>query len=119
VLHLQVETFVSDIPDLDRPEGEGALAYIYGFVDAALQSVGADMADMSLGVPAMRAVLSQLFPERAHTYVTYVADHLQSSSFRQAIQYGGQQFLDWHNGKLAVPMGLVRYLHGVDPLNPH
>ena len=86
-----------------------ALGYIYGFIDAALRIRGQDMADIEVGMPITFQVLRRLFPGKERQYLGLLAGALRSDPVVMAtIQEGGQQYLDWINGKLAAPMGLAR-----------
>ena len=53
---------VSEV-EIERGRINGkALGYVYGFVDAALQSMGLDIADVPVGIPILYHVLRRLFP---------------------------------------------------------
>src|ERR1035438_2467608 len=51
-----------------------AIGYIYGFIDCALQSIGQDMGDVSVGVPITYQVLRHLFPGHEQAYATFLID---------------------------------------------
>jgi hypothetical protein len=88
-----------------------ALGYIYGFIDAALRTIGQDMGDESIGIPMTFQVLRQVFPGREEEYLGYLIEHMGHDQIvTAAAAVGGQQYLDFNNGKLAAPMGLARYV---------
>lgn len=100
-----------NIPDLANPEGSKALGYVYGFVDAALRSVGQDMAKMDIGPPVTYQVLRAVFDEDADRYLQWLQTHIGASELMMAgVMSGGQQFVDWQSGKLEMPMGLARFV---------
>lgn len=51
-----------------------AIGYIYGFIDAALQTIGQDMSDQNIGIPITFRVLGRLFPGREQKYLSFLAD---------------------------------------------
>ncbi len=111
VLSIQVAAAGPDPPDLESPRGAKALGYVYGFVDAGLRVIGQDMSDMSVGVPLMYQVLRRVFPGSEQRYLDYIAESIRSDhNMMLGVMLGGQQYLDWLNGKLHAPMGLARYL---------
>lgn len=86
-----------------------ALGYVYGFIDAALRTVGRDMSDRSIGVPITYHVLRRLFAGREDGYIALLSDGVGKDQLMMAgVMYGGQQYIDFNNGKLAAPMGLAR-----------
>jgi hypothetical protein len=88
-----------------------ALGYIYGFIDAGLQTVGQDMSDASVGVPITFQVLASLSPGHEERYLNYLTTHMGTDKrVMAAAMTGGQQYIDFSNGRLAAPMGLARYL---------
>jgi len=91
-----------------------ALGYIYGFIDGALRTIGQDMSNESIGIPITFHVLKRVFPGREENYLAYVIERVwHDRNVTMAAMTGGQQYLDFNNGKLAAPMGLARYI-----LNP-
>ena len=93
-----------------------ALGYIYGFIDAALRTIGQDMADVSIGIPITFQVLRRLFPGEEHEYLAFVRENIRRDAvMMSAVMYGGQQYIDFNNGKLKGPMGLARTLLGAGP----
>lgn len=90
-----------------------ALAYIYGFIDAALRTIGQDMSDESIGIPVTFHVLRRVFPGREEKYLTYLVDRMGTDqAVTLAAVTGGQQYIDFNNEKLPAPMGLARYILG-------
>ena len=101
----------TSIPDLANPDGSKALGYVYGFVDAALRSVGQDMAKMDIGPPVTYQVLRAVFDDDANRYLQWLQMHIGESDLMMAgVMSGGQQFVDWQSGKLEMPMGLARFV---------
>lgn len=88
-----------------------ALGYIYGFVDAALRTIGHDMADPATGIPVTFHVLRRVFPGREEKYCQYLAERMGTDQVvTLAAVAGGQQYIDFSSGKLRAPMGLARYI---------
>lgn len=88
-----------------------SLGYIYGFIDAALQTIGQDMGDESIGIPISFQILKRVFPGREEMYLEYLIEQMGNDQIvTMAAVVGGQQFMDFCNEKLAVPMGLARYI---------
>lgn len=88
-----------------------ALGYIYGFIDAGLRTIGYDMGDESIGVPVTFHVLRRVFPGRDEKYLGYLLERMGTDQIvTMAAVTGGQQYMDFNNGKLAAPMGLARYI---------
>jgi hypothetical protein len=78
-----------------------ALGYVYGFIDAALSTIGQDMADIEIGVPITADVLGIVFPGKEASYVTYLANHLTTDKeLMSGVIAGGQQCIDFNNGTL-------------------
>ena len=95
----------------DQPNRK-ALGYVYGFVDAALCSVGQDMADVSVGVPVTFQVIRKLWPKRVTDYMEFLAKNIRSDDFMMiGVMHGGQQYVDYMKpGASGAPMGLARFM---------
>jgi len=88
-----------------------ALGYIYGFIDAALRTIGQDMANESIGIPITFHILRLVFPGSEEKYLEFLTECVgHDPNVTIAAMTGGQQYIDFNNGKLAVPMGLARYI---------
>ncbi|MCE5267165.1 MAG: hypothetical protein LLG00_04710 [Planctomycetaceae bacterium] len=88
-----------------------ALGYVYGFIDAALHSVGRDMSDVSVGIPISFQVLRHVFPGREDKYLSFLVDHVGvDEAVMLGVMRGGQEYLDFMAGKLPSPMGLAKYV---------
>jgi hypothetical protein len=88
-----------------------ALGYIYGFIDAALRTIGQDMRNTSVGVPITFQVLRGLSPGHEESYLHYLEARMGTDQrVTAAAMIGGQQYIDFNNGRIAAPMGLARYL---------
>lgn len=86
-----------------------ALGYIYGFIDAALRTIGQDMSDESIDIPVTFHVLRRVFPGREEKYLTYLLDRMGTDQeVTLAAVTGGQQYIDFNRGKFSAPMGLAR-----------
>lgn len=110
-VQMAIITDRDNLPPLFSKEGEKALGYIYGFIDAALRSVGQDMSDISIGIPITFQIFRRIFPGCEEACIEYLRNSLgKNELLMQGILVGGQQYLDYMNGKLTVPMGLARYL---------
>ena len=84
-----------------------ALGYIYGFIDAALRTIGQDMADNAVGIPITFQVLRRLFPGSEHEYLEFLKENIgKDATIMAAVMYGGQQYIDFNNGKLARANGI-------------
>jgi hypothetical protein len=85
-----------------RPKRK-ALGYVYGYVDAALRTIGQDMADMSVGVPITFQVIRKLWPDRATEYMDFLAKNLRTDQLLNVgIVHGGQQYLDYRKPEAPV-----------------
>ena len=89
-----------------------AIGYVYGYVDAALRSIGQDMTDMSVGVPVTYQVIRRLWPDRVNEYMDFLAKNMDSDRLMSiGMMHGGQQYVDYHKpGVSGVPMGLARFM---------
>jgi hypothetical protein len=94
-----------------RPKRK-AIGYVYGFVDAALRTVGQDMADMEIGVPVTFQVIRRLWPDRAIEYMDFLAKNVRTDALINiGLMQGGQQYLDYRKpDRPGVPMGLARFI---------
>jgi hypothetical protein len=93
-----------------RPNGK-AIGYVYGYIDAALQTIGQDMSDTSIGVPITYQVLNRLFPGRGEDYTRFLIDHMEDKAVTLGIMTGGQQFIKYIKpGSKGVPMGFARFI---------
>ncbi len=111
VLNAQITIAGGSPFNLATSQGAKALGYVYGMVDAALRVVGQDMADISIGVPVIYQVLRRIFPGQEDRYLEFISQSIQNNrDMMIGVMKGGQQYLDWLNGKLNMPMGLARYL---------
>jgi hypothetical protein len=98
-------------------DGEGrpkrkAIGYIYGFIDAALQMIGQDMSDPSIGIPILCEVLNRLFPGRVEDYAKFLVSHMGKDELvTLGAMHGGQQYLKYIKpGSEGMPMGLARFI---------
>lgn len=88
-----------------------ALGYIYGFIDAALRTIGQDMADESIGIPISFQILARVFPGREEKYLEYLIERMGNDQIvTMAAITGGQQYMDFNNATLAAPTGLARFI---------
>jgi hypothetical protein len=89
-----------------------AIGYVYGFIDAALRSIGQDMSDMSIGVPTTFQVLRHLFPGCEEKYGMFLAENIGKDNFVMlGVMHGGQQYIDFSKPEnKGAPMGFARYL---------
>jgi hypothetical protein len=100
------------IEDFSGNINRKAMGYIYGFIDGALQTIGQDMRDISIGIPITREVLERLFPGKADGYMSFLADHIGTDAeLIEGVMSGGRQYIDFNkpNAK-GAPMDLARYL---------
>jgi hypothetical protein len=113
---LKVQIAASGCESVDNADGainSRALGYMYGFIDAALRTIGQDMADLSVGVPMTFQIFRRLFPGSEERYVQFFRAGLQKDvGMTTAMMVGGQQYIDFNNGKVVAPMGLSRILIG-------
>lgn len=88
-----------------------AIGYIYGFIDCALQTIGQDMSDASIGVPITYQVLRGLFPGDEGTFISFLSNNLGDREVLTGMMEGGQQYADFARPeKQVVPMGLAKIL---------
>ncbi len=102
-----------EVTEVETRRGEingKALGYLYGFVDAALQSMGQDIADVPVGIPVLYHVLRQLFPGHEGAYMEFFASHDRDKSVTLGMMEGGQQFIDYvaNPHPPGHPMGFAR-----------
>jgi hypothetical protein len=102
-----------EVTEVEARRGEingKALGYLYGFVDAALQSMGQDIADVPVGVPVLYHVLRQLFPGHESGYMEFFASHDRDNPVTLGMMEGGQQFIDYiaNPRPPGYPMGFAR-----------
>lgn len=112
---LEAKLVVAGGSEISEPLELRALGYIYGFVDSALRTIGQDMADTAVGLPITFQVLRKLFPGSEHEYLEFLKENEgNDATITATVVYGGQQYMDFENGKLAAPMGLAKTL-----ISPH
>lgn len=88
-----------------------ALGYIYGFIDAALRTIGQNMSDQSISIPITYHVLGRVFPGREEKFLSYLIDRMGTDPIvTMAAVTGGQEYMDFNNGTIAAPMGLAQYI---------
>jgi len=104
--------------ETDAGLNKKAVGYVYGFIDAALRSSGQDMGDESLGVPIAWQVFRKVFPGKEDRCVEFLVENLaQDEIAMRGAMHGGQQYMDFNNGKLRTPMGLARCIIEADSEN--
>ena len=113
-ISLMLETQMVVVPGRYIEDAQGqinrkAIGYIYGYVDAALTSIGQDMSDMSLSVPIMYQILRHLFPGHEEIYTRFPMDNIgQDDELTLGVMKGGQQYVDFTKpGAEGAPMGLA------------
>ena len=112
---LEAQLVAASTSEISEPLELRALGYIYGFIDAALRTIGQDMADNAVGIPITFQVLRRLFPGSEHEYLEFLKENIgKDATIMAAVMYGGQQYIDFNKGKLAAPMGLAKTL-----ISPH
>jgi hypothetical protein len=111
---LEVQLVVAGNCGIEDAQGNinrKAIGYIYGFIDAALSTIGQDMSDISLGIPITFHVLKRLFPDRGEKYLQFLQDKIRTD---KVVLFGsltgGQQYIDYARSKLSAPMGLARFI---------
>ncbi len=88
-----------------------AIGYVFGFIDAALQSIGQDISDVSIGVPIVYSVINRIWPERAVMLVDFLLHNQNDPDVMLGMMHGGQQYLTYLKPKAkGAPMGLVRFM---------
>jgi len=99
---------ISDILEMQRipatncsiEDSEGrlnrkAIGYIYGFIDAALRSIGQDISYVSIGVPIKYHVLNRLFPGRGKDYIEFLFENIgKDEVVTLGAMTGGQQWIE-------------------------
>lgn len=113
---LKAQVAASGRTSIDYSDGTvnlRALGYIYGFIDAALRTIGEDMAELSGSVSVTFQVFRRLFPGNEQRYLEALIEALPKDAVLTiAVLHGGQQYLDFNNRQLDVPMGLARIVLG-------
>ncbi|HVM79929.1 MAG TPA: hypothetical protein VMU06_12990 [Stellaceae bacterium] len=112
---LELQKVMASGYSIETAEGKlnrKAIGYIYGFIDAALTSIGQDMSDASLSMPIVYQVLRHLFPGREERYTQFLLENVgKDDVLRLGMMKGGQQFVDYSKpGSKGTPMGLARYM---------
>jgi hypothetical protein len=100
------------LEDADGNINQQAIGYIYGYIDAALQTIGQDMGYKAVGVPITHLILADLFPDKADSYMMFLLNHVGwDAAVREGVMTGGNQYIEFNkpNGR-GQPMGLARYL---------
>ncbi len=89
-----------------------AIGYIYGFIDAALTTIGQDMSDTTIGVPITFHVLDRLFPGQGNKYTQFLIDRMgKDPEVTLGAQHGGQQYIDFTKpGCKGASMGFARFI---------
>jgi hypothetical protein len=93
-----------------------AMGYIYGYIYAALQTIGQDMADTSVGVPVTHLILAELFPDKADSYTAFLLNNVgRDPAVNEGVMTGGSQYIEFNKANRGTAMGFARYLlqHGV------
>src|SRR2546427_10466951 len=78
-LMLETQMVVVSCHSIEDAQGQinrRAIGYIYGYVDAALTSIGQNMSDMSLSVPIMYQILRHLFSGHEEKYTRFLLDNV-------------------------------------------
>jgi hypothetical protein len=113
---LTVQLLILPNPTIEDAGGKvnmKALGYIYGYIDACLQTKGYDMADGHIGVPVTFHVLHKLFPKHSpDRYVRLLMDNMNDQNVALGMTTGGQQYFDFRKpGREGdVAMGLARLI---------
>lgn len=112
---LKMQKIVAGDRSFENSEGRPnrkAIGYIYGFIDGALQTIGQDMSDTSIGVPITYQVLNRLFPGRGEKYLEFLIDHIgKDEMVTIGIMTGGQQYIKYSKpGSKGGPMGFARFI---------
>lgn len=89
-----------------------ALGYVYGFIDAALRTIGQDMSNISVSVPITCNVINKLWPDHVPMCMDYIIKHAADDPILTlGMMRGGQQYLDMRKpGAKGTPMGLGIFL---------
>jgi hypothetical protein len=100
------------IEDADGNINQQAIGYIYGYVDATLQTIGQDMGDKAVGVPITYLILAQLFPDKADNYMMFLLNHVGwDAAVREGVMTGGSQYIEFNKpNSRGHAMGFARYL---------
>jgi hypothetical protein len=99
---LELQKIAGEMMDASIEDENGcpkrkALGYVYGYVDAALRSIGQDMADTSVGVPVIFQVIRKLWPNREVEYMDFLVKDIRSNNdlMMVGVMHGGQQYADY------------------------
>jgi hypothetical protein len=102
----------SSIEDCEGRLNRKAIGYVYGFIDAALGSIGQRMSDASIGMPITYHVLKRLFPGHEDDYTKFLYDQVGKDEIVMlGVIKGGQQYIEYlKSGRKGVPMGFGMFL---------
>lgn len=106
---LEMQITVSGGCSIEDNEGHlnrKAIGYIYGFIDAALCSIGQDMSNVSVGIPITYHVLNRLFSGRGEDYIEFLRNNIGKDEVLMfGVMTGGQQYIESIKpGHKGVPM---------------
>jgi hypothetical protein len=73
------------------------LGYVYGFVYAAVTTVGQSMSDVSIAIPILNQVLKQVFPGGEAACLQFLSEHNTDGALNKAIEVGSNEYLASHN----------------------
>jgi len=114
---LEMQKIVAGDCSIEDCEGRlkrKAIGYIYGFIDAALDSIGQNMGDISIGIPITYHVLNRLFPGRGEDYTKFLWDQVGKDEMVEiGVTIGGQQYIDLlkpEPGRKGTPMRFGMFL---------
>jgi hypothetical protein len=78
-----------------------ALGYVYGMLDAALQSAGEDIRDPAIGPPLLLSVFRLLFPTKSERYREILLNNIERDGRIMGGMFdGGQDFTDFLTSKM-------------------
>lgn len=90
-----------------------AVGYIYGVADAALQIIGQDMSDESIGVPFACEVYEGFSPAHVETCMQLILQKAgKDAAMTEGMMAGGKEFLAFANsgGNGRMPLTLSKFL---------
>jgi hypothetical protein len=101
----------SPIEDSNGRPNRKAMGYIYGFTNAALISIGQNMSDIYIGMPAIYGVFCALYPGKEAQYTDFLFDHIgKDATVMAGALVGRQQYSDYISGHKSSPMQFGTFL---------
>jgi hypothetical protein len=102
----------ASIDDANGRPKRKAIGYVYGYVEAALRSIGEDISDASIGVPVLAQVIQSMWPGRATEIIDLITKNIDTDELMAiGAKHGRQQYIDYSKPDApGDPVGLSRFM---------